>query len=58
RALAILDNSGNFSQKELRASKRVLSAAALTYVAALAVTLAQILRLLIIVLSHVKRKDD
>lgn len=58
RALAILDNSGNFSQKELRASKRVLSAAALTYVAALAVTLAQIFRLLIIVLSHVKRKDD
>ena len=58
RALAILDNSGNFSQKELRASKRVLSAAALTYVAALAVTLAQLLRLLIIVLSHVKRKDD
>ena len=58
RALAILDNSGSFTTKELRASKRVLSAAALTYVAALAVTLAQILRLLIIVLRYTSKRKD
>lgn len=49
RALKILDNSHILMDKELVYARRVLSAAAMTYVAALAVTLAQILRLLLII---------
>ena len=52
RALTILKNSGKFSNDELQCSKKVLKSAAMTYVASLAVTLAQLLRLVIIVLQH------
>jgi len=48
RALECLRESGWYSDKELSASKKVLSAAAMTYVAALFVTLMQIFRLLAI----------
>ena len=48
RALAALDDSGRLDNEELRGAKKVLKAAALTYVAALASALSQILRLLII----------
>ena len=48
RALAALGDSDRFSDNELKASKKVLTAAALTYVAALAVSLVQLLRLIII----------
>ena len=41
-------DSGRFTEKELATSRKVLRAAALTYVAALAVSLTQILRLLLI----------
>lgn len=49
RAMNILSDSGRFSDEQLRASRRVLSAAALTYVAALATSLLSILRLIVIV---------
>ena len=48
RALAILKNAG-MPEEDIQASKKVLTAAALTYVAALAVSLANLLRLIIIV---------
>ena len=46
RALKILDEYGLLSQEEMPGAKKVLTAAAMTYVAALAVSLAQLLRLL------------
>lgn len=55
RALSIIKNCGMFSREEVRASRKVLSAAALTYVAALTVTFAQLLRLLLIVSRHDRR---
>lgn len=48
RALAILEESGTLDGEELAMSKAVLSAAAMTYVAALVSALAQFLRLLLI----------
>lgn len=49
RAITSLRECGILSGEELTASKKVLSAAAMTYVAALAVSLAQLLRLVLIV---------
>lgn len=46
RAMAILTECGHLDEDELRASRSMLSAAALTYVAALAVSVVQLLRLL------------
>lgn len=46
RAMAILTECGHLDESELRASRNMLSAAALTYVAALAVSVVQLLRLL------------
>ena len=46
RAVAVLGESGILTGDELPASKKVLSAAALTYVGALAVSLAQLIRLI------------
>ena len=48
RALECLRESGWYSRDELSASRKVLSAAAMTYVAALFVTVIQVLRLLAI----------
>ncbi len=48
RALRALDASGTLRQDELSAAKQVLSAAAMTYVAALATSLLTLLRLLMI----------
>ena len=48
RALVTLDNSGLIREDEQKAVRRVLSAAAITYVAALLVSLAQLIRLLAI----------
>lgn len=47
RAMAALEGSGSFERDELSASRRVLTAAALTYVAALLVSLLQLLRLVV-----------
>lgn len=48
RAMEALDNSAQLTSDELRCARKVLTAAALTYVAALATALSQILRLLLI----------
>lgn len=48
RALAILEGGGYLNSQELNGAKQVLSAAALTYVAALAMALAQLFRLLLL----------
>ena len=48
RAMAAIEGSGRFGEEEQQGSRRVLTAAALTYVAALAVSLANLLRLLLI----------
>ena len=48
RAISVLGDGGYLSQDELPGAKKTLSAAALTYVAALAVSIAQILRLLLL----------
>lgn len=46
RAMTALENSGYYNGEELSASRKVLFAAALTYVASFAVSLIQLLRLL------------
>ncbi len=48
RAIEALENSGILGTDELNGSKKVLKAAALTYVAALAVSLGQLIRLLLL----------
>ena len=50
--MAALEGSGRFSEEELRGSKKVLSAAAMTYVAALASSVGMLLRLLAIIGSN------
>lgn len=49
RAMQCLESYGILSEDELQGSRKVLTAAAMTYVAALAVSLMQLIRLLIIV---------
>ena len=48
RAMKALESSGALNDEELKMTKKVLTAAALTYVAALAVSIAQLLRLILI----------
>ena len=52
RALSILSESGTLDQGEIKGARRVLSAAAMTYVAALTASILQMLRLLSIVNSR------
>lgn len=56
RAMRCLSASGTMRDDELRGARRVLSAAAMTYVAALAVGLLSILRLLLIAGSQSRRR--
>lgn len=49
RALLAIEGQGILSESELQGSRKVLHAAAMTYVAALAVSLAQLLRFLMLV---------
>ena len=56
RALAALSESGVMSSDELNGSKKVLKAAARTYVAAFAVSLLQFLRLLLMVTGGRRRR--
>ena len=56
RAIAAIDNCGLLDGEEIKGAKKVLSAAAMTYVAALAVSLAQLLRLLLIVSGRSRRR--
>ena len=55
RALKALDESGTLTREELGKAKKVLSAAALTYVAALLVSLMQLLRLFMMVQRNDRR---
>lgn len=48
RALKTIENTGMLSEDELKGSKKVLKAAAMTYVASFAVTAANLLRLLLL----------
>ena len=52
RALRAIDEYGILERNEMKGAKKVLSAAAMTYVAALAVSVMQLLRLLTIVNSR------
>ncbi|MBP3313516.1 MAG: zinc metallopeptidase [Oscillospiraceae bacterium] len=54
RALAILEERGMLSMDEMSGAKKVLSAAAMTYVAAVASSLLQLLRLVLLA----RRSDD
>ena len=55
RALATIRENGILTAEELKGSKKVLNAAAMTYVAALAVAVAQLLRFIIIVSRRTSR---
>ena len=55
RAIAVLGESGMLDEGELQGAKRVLSAAAMTYVTALLVSLAQLLRL--VLLANQRNRD-
>ena len=57
RAMKALEQGDILSDDELRGARKVLSAAAMTYVAALAVSLAQLLRILIIVSGSSRRRN-
>ena len=56
RALETLESYGTLDDEELGGAKKVLSAAAMTYVAALAVSLLNLLRLLSMVNSNSRRR--
>ncbi len=55
RAMRCLSGSGTMSEGQLEGSRRVLTAAAMTYVAALAVGLLSLLRLVLIAMSRSRR---
>ena len=55
RALRVLDETGLLEGEELAGAKKVLSAAAMTYVAALIASVAQLLRLIGL---FGRRRDD
>lgn len=57
RALRMLDETGIMSRQEIRGTKKVLRAAAMTYVAAVIGSLLQLLRLLILSGAFRKRDD-
>lgn len=58
RAVRALESSGQFTADELTGVKRVLSAAALTYVAATFVSLMSLLRLVMIVSGNSRRRNN
>ena len=58
RALTALRASGSFTDEELSGAKKVLTAAAMTYLAAIAGSLLQLLRLILIASSRNNRRRD
>ncbi len=58
RAMNAMESSNLFSGDELRGARKTLTAAAMTYVAATAVALAQLLRLLILFGGRGRRSND
>ena len=57
RAVVALEQSGQFTKDEIKGVKQVLTAAALTYVAALLVSVMTLLRLILIVGGNRGRRD-
>ena len=57
RAVVALENSGRFTEEELRGVKKVLTAAALTYVAALLVSAMTLLRFVLLVSGRGNRRS-
>ena len=57
RAVQALQASGSFTAEEMAGVRKVLTAAALTYVAALFVSLMNLLRLILIVAGRSRRND-
>ena len=57
RAIACIRDAGVLEKSELKGAKKVLSAAAMTYVAALAVSFAQLLRFFLMVAMNTRRRD-
>ena len=57
RAIRAISDCGILYDDEIGGAKKVLTAAAMTYVAALAVTLMQLLRLILIVAGSQRRRD-
>ena len=57
RALSAIEETGLLTEEERRGARKTLSAAAMTYVAATAVALAQLLRLLVIFGNNNRRRD-
>ncbi len=57
RAIESLEGMGIYSSRELSASKKVLSAAAFTYVAAMLVSILQLLRLIVSFLGNGRRRQ-
>ena len=58
RAIRAIDAGDILTDQELRGAKKVLSAAAMTYVAATATALAQLLRLLVLFGGRGRRRND
>ena len=58
RALTAIADGGILAEEELKGAKKPLTAAALTYVAATAVAMAQLLRLLILFGGRGRRNND
>lgn len=56
RAVAALESSGQFTEEELKGVRQVLTAAALTYVAALLVSMMSLLRLILVVSGRGRRR--
>lgn len=57
RAITAIRDMGLYSDDEIHAAKKVLSAAAMTYIAATFASAVQLLRLLLIVMSRSNRRD-
>lgn len=57
RATLLLQHSGYLNTQEMLGAKKVLRAAALTYVAALVVSMLDLLRLVLVLLARNKRRD-
>lgn len=57
RAVQTIDSAGLLTAEEQRGAKKTLRAAAMTYVAATAVALSQLLRLLVIFGGNRRRRD-
>ena len=55
RAIKLLKSSNTLDNEELKGAKKVLSAAALTYVAALLVSILNFLRFILVILASNRR---